>query len=173
MDPIRRDTQRTAPPAPNLRRRGPAACRPRGGRDSAPPDAAGRVRVTYAELRRQADDVAAALRPLVCRDALVAILLPRDTPSCTRRNSACSRPAPRSWAWIRPSPTSTCGACWRTPARWHCSPMRGPPASCGRRDSCAADPPGGRTAACVQRPRRGPRGSAESGVRDLHVGYDG
>ncbi|MCU0871945.1 MAG: AMP-binding protein, partial [Pirellulaceae bacterium] len=40
-----------------------------------------RLRVTYAELGRQADAVASALRPLVRRDAIAAILLPRDTPA--------------------------------------------------------------------------------------------
>src|SRR5262245_26660441 len=39
------------------------------------------LRVTYAELLRQADAVAGALRPLARRDAVVAILLPRESPS--------------------------------------------------------------------------------------------
>jgi non-ribosomal peptide synthetase-like protein len=40
-----------------------------------------RLQVTYAELGRQADAVASALRSLVRRDVIAAILLPRDTPA--------------------------------------------------------------------------------------------
>jgi len=45
------------------------------------PSRPNRAMVTYSQLQRHADAMAAALRPLVRPDAIVAILLPRDAPA--------------------------------------------------------------------------------------------
>ena len=83
-----------------------------------------RLRVTYAELGRQADAVASALRRWSAATRSPPSSCRATRPRCTRHNSACSRRAQRSCAWIRRFPTSTCGAYWRTPAPPHWSPMR-------------------------------------------------